>query len=244
MKNEELKTQELWYLWRKFYHDLMAHPVSINLLLAGLENRLPEFIAACKEGRVDNEQAAKLEKSVSLLRSAIQAHIWLLGVKRMQLAPLDATAFPLEKCSMATCLKAAFSEFPADGLYGIKKLSVPRIKNFYFLGNAFVMQNIIFNLLDNAFYGMRHKGKINNEQLQIFTTSDSLYNYLHVKNQGAIAPEILPKLFTKFFTTKTSKAGLGLYFCRKAMQFFGGEISCNFDQKNKYCEFILKFAKV
>jgi len=41
---------------------------------------------------------------------------------------------------------------------------------------------------------------------------------------GGIAPEALPKLFTPFYTTKTTGTGLGLAYAKKAVEGMGGTI--------------------
>lgn len=107
--------------------------------------------------------------------------------------------------------------------------------------------------MDHSLCGMRCVGKNQPDTLQIFSSADEAYNYLHIKNLGTpVAAEDLPKLFDKFFHTPMNRdgSGLGLYFCRKAMHYFGGEITCNIsaaepshDNDQAYVEFVLQFRK-
>ncbi|MCK8688617.1 ATP-binding protein, partial [Pseudomonas umsongensis] len=48
---------------------------------------------------------------------------------------------------------------------------------------------------------------------------------LEVADQGpGIAPEVLPQLFTPFFTTKENGLGMGLCICRSIIDFHAGRI--------------------
>ena len=86
---------------------------------------------------------------------------------------------------------------------------------------------------------MARKGEIT-----IWTKKNGKYNELHFRDTGkGISKDVLPKLFTLFFTTSENGAGLGLAFCKMVMISFGGNISCD-SQEGAYTEFVLKFPKI
>ncbi len=58
-----------------------------------------------------------------------------------------------------------------------------------------------------------------------------------------ISEELLPKAFTTFSTTRKGGIGMGLSFCKKVMNEYGGDIVCE-SELDKYTRFILSFPVV
>ncbi|MEI8633432.1 response regulator [Vibrio sp. PP-XX7] len=68
---------------------------------------------------------------------------------------------------------------------------------------------------------------------------------MHFKDYGpGIDPYIIQSIFDDFFTyQKAGGTGLGLGYCRRTMQLFGGDITC-YSAYNQYTQFSLKFPHV
>lgn len=82
--------------------------------------------------------------------------------------------------------------------------------------------------------------------ITIYASSDEDGNYLHVRDTGCGIPtHHMPRIFEDFYSSKTSRTGtgLGLSFCKKVMESFGGSIRCH-SEEGVYTEFILSFPLV
>jgi PAS domain S-box-containing protein len=87
--------------------------------------------------------------------------------------------------------------------------------------DAFMMQRVFTNLINNAIQAMPEGGK-----LTISTSEDGDMALICVKDTGVgISEENMSKLFTPLFTTKAKGQGLGLPVCKRLVEANGGSIS-------------------
>jgi signal transduction histidine kinase len=87
-----------------------------------------------------------------------------------------------------------------------------------------LMQQVIFNLVNNACQAMKEKGEIT-----VHTKRDDSWAVLEVRDTGpGIAPELKERIFEPFFTTKREGegTGLGLSLSRDFVRQFGGDLEC------------------
>jgi len=94
------------------------------------------------------------------------------------------------------------------------------------LVNAFLLQEILLNLLNNAKDALEN---IDNSTIWIKTwqTSDGR-NGIDIEDNGTgVSPKILETLFLPFSTTKTAQKGLGLglFIARTKVEKFGGQLT-------------------
>lgn len=90
-----------------------------------------------------------------------------------------------------------------------------------------LMQQVVFNLVNNACQAMVEAGTITIETKSEVDHRQRHWCELHVKDTGVGIPqEIIESIFEPFFTTKEKGqgTGLGLSMCRSVIQKFGGEI--------------------
>jgi len=91
-----------------------------------------------------------------------------------------------------------------------------------------LMQQVIFNLVNNACQAMKDKGEIT-----VHTHKDKDWAFLEVKDTGpGIDEALLEKIFEPFFTTKEEGegTGLGLSLSRDFVRQFGGDLECESNQ--------------
>ena len=166
----------------------------------------------------------------------------------MQLAPLNTPSFPLSLCEITACLNKAFREFPANILHNLDQpLPIPQLSNFAFQGHEEVAKFVLFTLLDILLWSMRDAGHNIPDQLKLTTSFDTNYNYLHLLNIGnKITSADIPNLFSNSANCKLCPGGstIGLHFCKKAMHYFGGDISYNAGAPEGFIEFVMKFPKL
>ncbi len=86
--------------------------------------------------------------------------------------------------------------------------------------DASQLEHLLINLCLNALQAMPRGGDLSLEMSEI-----SNWVLVTVRDTGSgIAPEILPRLFDPFFTTRATGFGLGLFSCKSIVEEHGGEL--------------------
>jgi signal transduction histidine kinase len=136
------------------------------------------------------------------------------------------------RISMSTVLEAVMREYAFESDKQRNLVNVDWGDDFVFRGDETLMIFVVFNLLKNALY---YRAEIN-------IWMDSKTKTLHFKDDGVgIEADKLEFIFDDFFTSnKKSGTGLGLPFCKRVMQAFGGNISVK-SELGKGTEFCLRF---
>lgn len=112
---------------------------------------------------------------------------------------------------------------------------------FKYLGNITLINQVITNLVQNALYQIKHIGS---GEIFISTEASEKCNILRIKDTaGGASPDVVKNMFKLGFTTKSDGNGIGLDFCKKTMQSFGGDIGVD-SKLGEYIEFILTFPKL
>lgn len=88
-------------------------------------------------------------------------------------------------------------------------------------GDREKLNRALFNGIQNAFQAM---GEIGRLRVSSQTTGSRVEIRMEDTGPG-IPPESMPRLFTPFFTTKTSGTGLGLAYTKKVIEGMGGTIT-------------------
>jgi signal transduction histidine kinase len=86
------------------------------------------------------------------------------------------------------------------------------------------LQQVFFNIIINAIQAMNSGGTLLLQTDLVEKPEGEMVRVLIGDSGPGIEPEVLEKLFTPFFTTKTQGTGLGLAICRQLMEQQGGLI--------------------
>lgn len=140
------------------------------------------------------------------------------------------------------CIKDAIKNYQTS--YSLKDKSRIHIDlhEATVLGDADIIQYIIFELLTNAEYAIEAIGS--DENIPVFISSSKDDNNYHVKIKNkclAVNSTDVEKFFDPYFSNKTSHIGLGLTFCKQAMQSMQGNITCHTTDDGKMIELELTF---
>lgn len=221
----------------------MRNPLGqIRFSLHGIRNLLPRPIAhTTLEAAPPTLSLADLS---TLYRHVAQAETCIgrgLQVVAMTLdevsgKPIDKTSFEYLHASKAT--HKAVEEYSFDTPGERAKVKVQVNHDFTIKVNETAYVFILFNLIKNAlFYFKQHP------QATIMITVDA--SSVVVRDTGpGIPPEVLGTLFGSFVTSgKAGGTGLGLAYCKRTMQVFGGDIVCD-SVLGKYTEFTLRFPTI
>jgi signal transduction histidine kinase len=99
----------------------------------------------------------------------------------------------------------------------------PRLQYF---GSDSLMLFVVFNLLKNALHATTGG---TTGRIEILAERDDGSCVLQIRDTGTgIDANVLPHIFDPFYSTKSHGrgAGLGLAYCRRVCEMFGGQISC------------------
>lgn len=152
----------------------------------------------------------------------------------------DTSAENLMLCSIDRCIDQTVRRYPFSEREN-QLIKWDRKEDFKFIGNEILMIRILFNLIKNALEQIKQENK---GQIFISTEIGAKENFLHIKDTASgVPPEIVEHLFDGYKTTKSGGTGVGLAFCKKLMQDFGGDIICH-SKYGDYIEFVLSFPKI
>lgn len=112
---------------------------------------------------------------------------------------------------------------------------------FKYLGNKISMDQIISNLIQNALYQIKLNG---HGEIFITTTETKDHNLLKIKDTaGGASPSVVKKMFDSHFTTKPEGNGVGLDFCKRTIEIFGGNIIAK-SKLGEYMEITIALPKI
>ena len=144
---------------------------------------------------------------------------------------VDTEYSDVKKYSIIKCVEIALEEFYLSEEQRAR-IHVDKSNDFKFKGSRHLFKHIVFNLIKNT---LAHAG--NNAKIYIWVEK----NKLHYKDDGnGIKEDELPKIFNADFSK--GRFGIGLHFCKKAMERMDGKIEC-VSKFGIYTEFIISFSK-
>lgn len=128
-----------------------------------------------------------------------------------------------KKVDFVSLVKETVSDFTASGANDKHPITVEcSNKKLYVYLDPFLFKQIVYNIIKNAIQAQPDGGNI---KVRIFGRENSK-TVLRVEDSGPGIPRgNLSRLFTPFFTTKTSGTGLGLATVKKLVELHGGRIS-------------------
>jgi signal transduction histidine kinase len=123
-----------------------------------------------------------------------------------------------------------------EGLDNLKEIKIP--------GDPSMIDQVIYNLIDNAVKFSNENGKISIE-----TNEDEEFAYFSITNTGnGIPPEHIKNVFDRFYkvdesrSTDVKSTGLGLYLVKTIIELHGGKTTVE-SEPQKYTKFTVKLPK-
>lgn len=146
---------------------------------------------------------------------------------------MDPSAF--RYLSAADVVQQAVEEYSYDTDERRDRVSVDVKQDFLFRGDETAYLFVLFNLVKNALY---YAASCPRTQVTISVGDHKVT----VRDTGpGIPPDVLPGLFEPFRSVgKTGGTGLGLAYCKRVMNVFGGSIDCD-SRLGEYTEFTMRF---
>lgn len=143
--------------------------------------------------------------------------------------------------SAASCVHKALQDYPFQE-HETALIRFEESSDFIFKGSEALFVYVIYNLLKNALY---YLAKANKGDIQIWFEPGEEANTLYFRDSGCgIDAKTINHIFEPFFTTKPSGVGngLGLPFCKRVIESFGGSIRCQ-SRLGDYTEFLITLPK-
>jgi two-component system CAI-1 autoinducer sensor kinase/phosphatase CqsS len=229
-------------------HELRTPLLGIRAGAAGLANYLPALIEAYQAARAGGLPVAHIRTAhLDSLKGVLNR---IDGEARHSNAIIDmllvsartagGAARPLHACSINSCVEAALQRYPfSDNERAL--VSWEKGGDFMFRGVELLMVHVLFNLFKNA---LRHITAAGKGSITIRIETAPTHRLLVRDSADGIAPEILPHIFQRFYTSSGDDgvlgSGIGLAFCRDIMESFGGTITCH-TRHGEFSEFELSF---
>lgn len=141
-------------------------------------------------------------------------------------------------CSASAVIRDSLLSFPYKDSRDQHRVNLEIRHDFEYFGSDTLLKYTLYNLLKNAFY----YNYSDDFGIHIELDRIDTYNVVRVRDNGiGIDEEMLEQIFDDFYSSgKHDGFGLGLPFCRKVMESFGGRICCK-SVVNCWTEFTLYF---
>lgn len=216
-------------------HEVATPLATIGLHADELRRALPELLRGyrlavqhrlCNDALLLSDEPERLPR----LASAIRRHVDTTSVVvEMSLASLTLNGIDkrhFAAYSLSGCVDAALERFPfrpgERDLVAVGRID-PALR---FFGSDSLLMFVVFNLLKNALQAIHAVG---GGRIEIDADRTERFCVLRFADTGpGMTEDVLTRIFDAFYSTKAHGrgAGVGLTFCRRVCEAFGGSISC------------------
>lgn len=219
---QKFKERQLKQYALEAFSNSIAHDIKNPLSMISMEIELIEDAIKNNNMQNLNQYLAEIEQCS---KQAIQDVNIIINSVVDQKSPEDWGSY-----SVLNCIKESVKHYYMTEDQKKQISILDSGYDFTFTGSATLFRHVMFNLIKNALFYAGSHAKIN-----IFIHS----NEVHIKDNGyGIRKEILNNIFNKYITTKGH--GIGLSFCKQAMNKMNGNIKC-YSQEGDGAEFVLYF---
>jgi signal transduction histidine kinase len=245
-KTKEAKVKTMQLVGASVAHELRTPIRSIISGVSGIEKFLPALLEGYELARnanlitkvIRSQQIELLHKVLANLKAEGAAANIIIDMLLMKIRRTITETVDVKMLSINECLCEALQRYAFQG--SEKKLIICDTTNdFQFAGNKILVVHILFNLLKNALYYIANAQK---GRIYIHFEKGKNKNMLYFKDTGkGIPKEVLSRIFNRFYSRTEGGVGIGLSFCKMAMEWMGGSITCQ-SIEGEYAEFILHFS--
>ncbi|MFA6409694.1 MAG: ATP-binding protein [Gammaproteobacteria bacterium] len=245
MQLQDEKLDVLNNLAASLAHELRTPLQTISLGNRNIQKCLPHLVQGynlAKEAHLKqpvlNETVLKsLDSTLVNIENEIQTSFTFINMLLMNVNRKNIVSAEPEVCLMSECVKEALARYPFT-MSERKIVSCDLTNDFEFLGNKLIFVHVLFNLIKNSLY---YTSKKKEPSITICLEYGKSKNILHFRDNGeGISKKHRKHIFQKFYSGRQHGTGIGLEFCRVALESFGAHISC-FSKEGEYTEFSLFF---
>ncbi|OGT08498.1 MAG: hypothetical protein A2V89_04750 [Gammaproteobacteria bacterium RBG_16_37_9] len=244
-KVKENKVKVMQSIGASVAHELRTPLRSIISGVQGIEKFLPVLLKSYDSARgaglvtevIRPQQIELLHKVLANLKTEGASANTIIDMLLMKIRGTVTGDSDVKLLSITECINDALKRYAFQE--SEKNLVICDTTNdFQFKGDAILVVHILFNLLKNALYYIARARK---GQIYIHLENRENENRLYFKDTGkGIAKEMLSHIFNRFYSKTDGGVGIGLSFCKMAMEWMGGSITCQ-SVEGEYTEFVLHF---
>lgn len=161
----------------------------------------------------------------------------MINILLMNISDPKISAESFETHSMANIVDQALDRYPFKGTER-QLVQWQRDADFNFFGSDLLMMHVLFNLLKNA---IRAIAEADGGFIEIRLETTPATNHLYFRDTGTgITSTMLPHIFEPFHSgaRDNSRPGIGLAFCQRIIESFGGTITCR-TRSGSFAEFVI-----
>jgi two-component system CAI-1 autoinducer sensor kinase/phosphatase CqsS len=235
---------------RNIAHELRTPLLGMKGAAGAIRSYLPELTHAYRLAReaglpVRELRASRLEqlgKAAGTIDEEIDYSNVIIDMLLLSAGQASLKADDQGEHSAQATIKAAMARYPfkSDRERELVKLEID--VDFSYHGSAILVTHTLFNLLKNALHSVLKAGK---GEITVRTVNHPFGHQIIVRDTGLGISTIDQRhLFEHFYSSKSVEegSGVGLSFCKRAMESMDGGISCR-SVVGEYAEFILTFPK-
>ncbi|MES2770896.1 MAG: response regulator [Pseudomonadota bacterium] len=233
------KHQAFLALAASIAHEMRNPLAQVKYSLDSIRDSLPIQVGNETSAALSTAQSEELFDAVQQGLTAIKRgeRVILDIMNEVSHKPIDPSTF-VYLSAAETTQKAIDESFETHA--ESNKVFLKVVKEFTFKAEETSYLFILFNLIKNALYYFKDL-----PQARLDITVDGHSNTVKVRDTGpGIPAPVLARLFASFVSSgKVGGTGLGLAYCKRSMQAFGGDITCD-SVLNEFTEFTLHFPPV
>lgn len=232
-------------------HELRTPLLGIRAAVAGISHHLPDMLDAYEKAlaadlpvrkirpaRLESlrDATARIEEEITYSNTVIE----MLLVSAGQ-ANLRSDSFTIQSANHT--IEQALARYPFNSTHEREVVHWNKGPDFDYFGSDVLAMHILFNLVKNALHSvMATEGAT----IIIDTCSEAGSNSIRVTDTGkGISMKEMPHIFEHFYSSKAigQGAGVGLAFCKLAMESMSGNIRC-VSVHGEATTFILSFPEI
>lgn len=247
--SENEKLQTLKSMGGSIAHELRTPLTAIQLGIQSAQEYYPTLLDGYKSARehgievnpISGKQLQLLSEIFNDLEIETESANTFINMMLMNLRQNTPYGSSFQIYPIKSCLEEAIHRYPfREGERDLLTLD-ESFCDFSFKGDKLIIIYVFFNLLKNALFFIEAARKGN---ITIWCKKTPKNNILYFKDTArGIAPKELSKLFEKFHSTTDHGAGLGLAYCKTAMNSLGGDICC-ISEYGEFTQFELFFPQI
>jgi two-component system CAI-1 autoinducer sensor kinase/phosphatase CqsS len=249
---EQSRIEALTAASNNIAHELRTPLGSLRIAARAVARFMPDLIRSHRlaegqglpvpELRAQNLHA--LERSIGVMEREVTYANTIIDMLLLSARPIGEV--PLIPLTARECVEQALRRFPYGSRAERERITLSPTGDFPLLGEESLVVHVLFNLLRNALFHTDRAGK---GDIGVFIEPGERASRIRVYDTGpGIPPDVVPRIFNRFYsyssdspgTGSITGLGIGLAFCRAAMEHMGGGIVCR-TNLGEFTEFTLTF---
>ena len=236
---------------RNIAHELRTPLLGIRAAMAAISNYLPDLVEAHEKAseaglpvkKIRSSRFDKLKSATVRIEEEITYSNTIIDMLLLSAGQTILSAGEFAVHSSNDSIRQALQRYPFNSDRERELVHWDIDEDFAYYGSDLLVTHVLFNLIKNALYSVLRAGK---GDVYICTSHGEKNNCIIVRDTGTgIEASEVRHVFEHFYTSKGigQGAGVGLSFCKLAMESFNGDITCH-SMPDNYTEFTLIFPGI